>query len=207
MVTDDQSERLVMMVDVARLSFPAFATDSRRHIVLWNAQAEELLGYCAYEATGRPCHLMFGQRDRASPTYLSACESCTPARHTCPEPETEIPIAAKSGELKWISMRTFKALTAGGDLYTIHVLCDHTAHHPLDNYYTPRADELFSVHLTKREGDALRLLAQGLNTTQIASSLGVSRVTARNHVTRVMEKLDARTRLQAVIIAAQLRLI
>jgi DNA-binding NarL/FixJ family response regulator len=57
--------------------------------------------------------------------------------------------------------------------------------------------------LTARESEALRLLSRGLGTREIAEALSISRITARNHVTRVMEKLGANTRLQAVVIAAQ----
>jgi DNA-binding CsgD family transcriptional regulator len=57
--------------------------------------------------------------------------------------------------------------------------------------------------LTPREHEVLRLLVGGLGTGEIASTLGISRVTARNHVTNVMEKLGATSRLQAVLLASE----
>jgi DNA-binding NarL/FixJ family response regulator len=62
-------------------------------------------------------------------------------------------------------------------------------------------------HLTPREHEVLKLLAQGMATIEIATALGISRVTARNHVTRVIEKLGVKTRLQAVLAASHLGLI
>jgi PAS domain S-box-containing protein len=61
--------------------------------------------------------------------------------------------------------------------------------------------------LTPRELEVLRLLVCGLATHEIAATLSISRITARNHVTNVMEKLGAGTRLQAILVAAQLNVI
>jgi two-component system nitrate/nitrite response regulator NarL len=51
------------------------------------------------------------------------------------------------------------------------------------------------------------LLACGLTTDAIAATFGISPVTARNHITKIMEKVGAATRLQAVVIASQAGLI
>ncbi|MGW6446597.1 response regulator [Lentzea sp. NPDC055074] len=55
--------------------------------------------------------------------------------------------------------------------------------------------------LTAREQETLLLLADGAATDQISSRLGVARNTARNHVQRVLDKLGARSKLEAVSIA------
>jgi DNA-binding NarL/FixJ family response regulator len=55
--------------------------------------------------------------------------------------------------------------------------------------------------LTAREQETLVLLADGVGTTEISERLGVARNTARNHVQRVLEKLGARSKLEAVAIA------
>ncbi|WP_336205370.1 response regulator transcription factor [Nonomuraea sp. LPB2021202275-12-8] len=55
--------------------------------------------------------------------------------------------------------------------------------------------------LTGRERETLLLLAEGVSTDQISERLGVARNTARNHVQRVLEKLGARSQLEAVAIA------
>jgi DNA-binding NarL/FixJ family response regulator len=55
--------------------------------------------------------------------------------------------------------------------------------------------------LTTRERETLLLLADGASTGDVGEQLGVARNTARNHVQRVLEKLGARSKLEAVSIA------
>lgn len=55
--------------------------------------------------------------------------------------------------------------------------------------------------LTARERQTLVLLAAGASTDEIGERLGVTRNTVRNHVQRVLDKLDARSKLEAVAIA------
>ncbi|MET0237642.1 MAG: response regulator transcription factor [Kibdelosporangium sp.] len=55
--------------------------------------------------------------------------------------------------------------------------------------------------LTARERETLALLADGASTADISGRLGVARNTARNHVQRVLEKLGARSKHEAVAIA------
>ncbi|MFG1946830.1 response regulator [Nonomuraea sp. NPDC048826] len=55
--------------------------------------------------------------------------------------------------------------------------------------------------LTGRERETLQLLAEGVSTDQLSERLGIARNTARNHIQRVLEKLGARSKLEAVAIA------
>jgi DNA-binding NarL/FixJ family response regulator len=57
--------------------------------------------------------------------------------------------------------------------------------------------------LTERQRQVLRLLADGFDNAQIASSLGISRRTARAHVSSVLERLGAENRTQAAVIAVR----
>jgi DNA-binding NarL/FixJ family response regulator len=57
------------------------------------------------------------------------------------------------------------------------------------------------AELTARERETLLLLGEGAGTGQISERLGVAHNTARNHVQRVLEKLGARSKLEAVVIA------
>jgi DNA-binding NarL/FixJ family response regulator len=55
--------------------------------------------------------------------------------------------------------------------------------------------------LSERERQVLTLVARGLNNTEIAEVLGLSPLTAKTHVSRIMGKLGARDRAQLVIVA------
>ncbi|MEU7001253.1 AAA family ATPase [Nonomuraea sp. NPDC046570] len=61
--------------------------------------------------------------------------------------------------------------------------------------------------LTPRELDVLRLLADGLSNRQIAERLYISARTSGVHVTHVMAKLEASSRIEAATLARRLRLI
>ncbi len=53
--------------------------------------------------------------------------------------------------------------------------------------------------LTAREAEVLDLVARGLDNSAIASQLGVSTKTLRNHITSIFSKLDVASRAQAIV--------
>jgi len=57
--------------------------------------------------------------------------------------------------------------------------------------------------LTERELDVLRLIAKGINNSEIANQLHLSEGTVRNHVSAILEKLNVSDRTQAAVIAIQ----
>jgi NarL family two-component system response regulator LiaR len=57
--------------------------------------------------------------------------------------------------------------------------------------------------LTERELDVLRLIAKGINNSEIANQLHLSEGTVRNHVSAILEKLGVSDRTHAAVIAIQ----
>ena len=65
----------------------------------------------------------------------------------------------------------------------------------------PRSGPAIGNDITPRERELLGRLAQGLSLPDIAATMSISMNTARNHTQRVIEKLGAHSKLEAVVIA------
>jgi len=70
----------------------------------------------------------------------------------------------------------------------------------------PRPDDAIA-ELTPREREVLTLVGRGLSNSEIADELVLSPLTAKTHVARLFQKLDARDRAQLVVLAYETGLV
>lgn len=61
--------------------------------------------------------------------------------------------------------------------------------------------------ISTREEEVLQLVADGLGTTEIAEKLFISQKTVKNHLASIYEKLNARDRTQAVLMAVKMGIV
>ena len=68
---------------------------------------------------------------------------------------------------------------------------------------TRRNRHVIGDDLTEREHDVLALMVDGLNNTQIAEKLIVSRSTVKFHVSNILSKLESSSRMEAIALAVR----
>jgi two-component system response regulator DegU len=61
--------------------------------------------------------------------------------------------------------------------------------------------------VTKREEEVLQLIADGCSTPEVAQKLYISQKTVKNHLASIYEKLNARDRTQAVLLAVRMGIV
>jgi DNA-binding NarL/FixJ family response regulator len=92
-------------------------------------------------------------------------------------------------------------IVAGGDA----LLSPAVTKHVIDQFTrTPRRERPKQLDdLTERELEVLQLIARGLSNAEIAEQLFISDTTVKTHITHILQKLDLRDRVQAVVLAYQ----
>ncbi len=218
------AEDIFALLDEADVG--AYAVTQDQRVVFWSRGAERMLGHRPDDAIGRRCFEFLGGRARGGLT--SACAEGCPALHALRDGRipgsVDVQMIDSSGERQEITVTPMLVGNAPGDSpLLVHVL-DHpggksaaagspgvartepteggaeatpgqaaTTPHPPG---TPR--------IAPRELEVLRLVAQGRSTHGIAEDLGISPHTVRNHVRHFRRKLEARTKLEAVLTAMRL---
>lgn len=213
----------ILMLDLAEAAESAFAVDPQRRIVFWSPAAEDLLGFRPDDVMGRRCCdvLRASGGNRSGSNGSGSGSKC--ACGQCLRPgakgsavrlvsQFRIQVTAHNGRSKQLCVTAVRTHSAEGDVRIIHFMRELvSADLPRDasGEGQPGAsdgaspEQFLAYHLTTRELEVLRLVAAGLRTAEIATALSISPITARNHITRVIEKLDVKTRLQAVIAASR----
>jgi DNA-binding CsgD family transcriptional regulator len=211
--------RSVEVLDrIARSDTAVFAFDANDLVILWNRGCEEMLGRSAYQVLGRHCYDIMCGRDIYGNLYC--CPNCPVTVQSREHPKDpvqrfELDVATGDGGKRRVALTTFAIPAPRPSLATlVHVLripgqnaspleheLEQAVAAPLEARTPLRTPEGPVAPLTGREQDILRRMARGLATTTIAEQLFISPVTVRNHIARILSKLDVHTKLAAVAFA------
>lgn len=201
---------------------PVFVTSRLNRVVFWNAGAEELLGYAAHEVAGLSCAELFEGCDVHGNRY---CSEVCPVNQMAVRHEAVrhfvLQLRAKDGRIVTASVSVLHLVAPPPDLFFLaHILrpeesAQPVAPHPRAGFDPPRSAleaaraslDARARKLTPREVEILAMLAAGHATPDIAGRLHISRLTARNHVQNVLDKLEVHSKSEAVAFAFQKRLL
>lgn len=67
----------------------------------------------------------------------------------------------------------------------------------------PEESQVRLAHLTDKQQDVLRCMAQGMSNKQIARELSIAETTVKTHVSAILRKLGATSRVHAIVIASE----
>jgi len=90
-------------------------------------------------------------------------------------------------------LEAIQAVQSGGSPMTMHI-----ARNVVQSFQKTTAANQSTEHLSEREQQVLDLLSQGLIYKEIAEKLGISYETVHTYIRRIYEKLQVRTRTEAV---------
>lgn len=138
--------------------------------------------------------ILMGDHEAHAMLLLSAaaagCAGCVSKAQTLGELVSAVR-AASSGRAVFPTVRSLAAAEHDAKAYGMDA-----SHTPLRQDHS-LADQL-PRPLSPRELDVLALMAEGLPNKVVAHRLGISLHTVRNHVQRILEKLGAHSKLEAI---------
>lgn len=212
---------IVALLSAADFGVYAMSLDQR--IVFWNRGAERILGYTANEVIGRHCYEVVAgvAPGGLTPACLNGCPSMRSIQEGSIPSAARLEMLCASGERKSVSVTPMVVSGAVGDApLIVHLFEDREERSEGDTALDEVRAELSqsgvdivsdrpavipasraSTALTSRELEVLHLVALGRGTADIALELGISQHTVRNHVRHFRGKLNASTKLDAVVTA------
>jgi PAS domain S-box-containing protein len=200
----------------------AFVIDEEQRIVYWNEAAQEILGYAPEDVLGQSCYeVLGGCDDRGRAICCPQCYVSVAAEAGQAVTSYDVATRTQSGQMRWISVSILvtSANENNPSPLVVHLFRDATKKKQREQFILQMLEEAerlqaatlppipaptgqsLADELTDREQEVLALLAQGLNTNDIAKSLSISSSTVRNHVQNILNKLQVHSRLEAVAYA------
>ena len=186
---------------------PAFAVDAESKIVAWNSAAKTALGYSRRHALGELCFKVICGKDvLGNRVCQRECLVFRSLRERKPVRRFRMRVRAGTGHYVEAECTTLCRLGSTSEA-TVNYLLQLWPGRGRDPVSLPRRGDTrgskAAPSLTPREMEVLRFLAAGRSTRQMAEDLYVSPATVRTHVENVLGKLQAHSRLEAVVVGAR----
>jgi len=207
-----EDELLKLLDALAFCSEPMFAINERNRIVFWNKALSRLLGWTYDDVAGKSCGNVLAGNDCFGNRYCcDACPIVSIAQRGDPIRQFGLTIRAKDDNQVQadVSVLTF-TLPATKSVVLAHIVQvarqAQTVEPPQPAYGAGHADARVR-ELTTREIEVLGMLAAGQGATDVANHLGISPLTARNHIQHIFEKLEVHSKAEAVAFAYKMRVV
>ena len=211
---------------LATAEFGAYAMSVDQTIVFWNQGAQRILGYTSDQVIGRRCYEVVSGvvPGGLTPECREGCPSIRCLRAGTVPTAIDLQVTCASGEQKLVSLTPMVVASDQDDApLLVHLFDDSPEAEAADRAADSVRAQLSrvgadvvtdhpaappapaSAHtLSPRELEVLRLVSLGWSTPRIASDLGISPHTVRNHIRHFRHKLNATTKLEAVLTAMRM---
>ncbi len=192
-----------------------FAVDSGQRVTFWSPACSQLLGIPAEEAIGQQCcEVLKGKDPFGNPFCRKECAVSRLGQGKRAPKMFPLWTIDPDGEILKLSVSIILVPSHQTDRWT----CVHLLHRD------PYMDMLDAIDpsaqakrleagkargpsteplspLTPRENEVITLLAEGHSTSTISRLLDIRRVTVRNHIQHIEEKLGVHSKMEAVAYA------
>jgi len=210
-----EEEAFLRVLDTLALcAEPLFALSERHRIIFWNKAVERLLGFTYDDVVGRACGEVLAGVDAFGNRYCNdLCPVISIAQRGDCVKQFSLQARTKDGRHIPLDIATLKFVIP----QSRRMVLAHIAQPGREAVAAPReapAHPNHSLHpdsrvrsLTMRENEILAMVASGRSTSTIAGHLGISPLTARNHIQHLFSKLEVHSKAEAAAFAYKMGII
>ena len=188
----------------------AFAVSLDQTIVFWNGGARAILGYSSGRVVGQKCYQVMAGLEDSGLTLDCAggCATFRYARVGMVPAAMDVMMRCASGARKLLRVQPMVVSGVADSGPLVVYLFGDTAEESSTGSVRWQVEQGSSGGpLTAREVEVLRYLALGWDIAHIATEMGLSPHTVRDHSTNLRRKLDVTSSLEAVMAALRMGLL
>jgi len=208
---------------LAGASDGVFVVRESGEICYWNRAAQELFGYSDEEVAGKTCsEVLHGVGALGTQVCHERCVELQCTLKPKSMPNFDLNATTRDGEQKWVNISTIPFLNRRTQkTLLVHLARDVSVQKSREAAFRKMivvSREMCAIEdspngaapitpLSSHELEILRMFAAGKNAPNIATVLGISPQTLRNHLHHINKKLGTHNRLEAVTHAVHRHLI